>query len=183
MALPGVFLEVMRRAGQTINSLDIVDHRLEDWSCLTQKFINPRSVIEPLYLSQQKSRTLLINWALNRYGFSDPQWLQRAPQGFRLVETWPPDLLLDHVSLFRPRNIALLFDNGEDAFAVRSSFALKAIINISLHSTGNLLWEDYKKEYTRAEILTLAGSKSDRVSFKLSSGRLVYVSSATTDWA
>jgi hypothetical protein len=114
----------------------------------------------------------------NRIGISNIQWFQMGPQGFRLVETWPPDLSWASESPFFPRNIALLFDNGEDTFTVQSTLGYErsSVINVSLNSPGSSLREEYKKKYTTLEIDKLVGTKSDRISYKLSSGRMVHVS-------
>jgi len=115
------------------------------------------------------------------HSFSDKKWLKMGPQGFRLVETWPPNLWEDQNYLFLRRIIVLLFDNGEDAFAVHSLFQRGGsfLIRVSLHPPGNLISEHCKRfflqEDLQEDIRSLAENYCDRFSCKLNSGRMLYV--------
>jgi hypothetical protein len=77
--------------------------------------------------------------------------------------------------------IVLLFDNGEDAFAVHSLFQRQGsfLIRVSLHPPGNLISELCKRfflqEDLQKDIRSLAENYCDRFSCKLNSGRMLHV--------
>jgi hypothetical protein len=110
-----------------------------------------------------------------RYRSSDHQWLRMGPKGFRLVEIWPPNPLKDQ-ELHFSSNVKLLFDNGVDVFVIHSfvGYEEDMSVQVSLCSPGSLLGDPSKEIYPREEI-ALVGNYCDRVSYKLSSGRMVYV--------